>query len=259
MPLLTSPGVDNSVAIFFGDSYTDSTLYGLASLFRYKKEIKPLENRTVIFQDIDMHAPHGDNYNVLEMFYRRRQHLHELQSQDEQRVMMLDYVRRLLRILSWDALNHNPEDRIYSLLPQVYSESTNILKRQYTLPLLEYTFEEVSVNTNDKAHQYWKNASFAELKCPSTKCLPGFQPKYGLVNSPHTLLDEEHRTRCELCPENTIKLGTGDGSCTPCTGVLSVDNGKRTACIDPYTNKPLLFDDEQRVILCTSSGLGCVL
>ena len=73
------------------------------------------------------------------------------------------------------------------------------------------------------------------------------------------LLDEEHRIRCELCPVNTFKLGTGDGPCVPCTGVLNIDNGKRTACIDPYINKPLLFDEEQRLIVYVSSGSGCLL
>ncbi|XP_066936461.1 metabotropic glutamate receptor 4-like [Clytia hemisphaerica] len=65
--------------------------------------------------------------------------------------------------------------------------------------------------------------------------------------------------RCELCPINTIKLGYTDGPCVPCRGHLNIDNGMRTACVDPYTNVPIHIDDQQYHITIVFSAIGCCL
>ena len=181
-PLLTSPGVDNSAVIFFGDSYTDSTLHNLAALFKYKNEIKPLENRTIIFQDIKLHSTGGDNYNVIEMYYHRRQSLHYLRYQDEQQLMIADNIRLLLETLQWYVQHRDRTSTEYrKILEQVYSDGIHMLESRYTLPLLDWNFETVEMNLKDLTDQYLHKTSFTELKCPTPKCSPGYRPKYGLV------------------------------------------------------------------------------
>ena len=264
IPLLTTPGIENSTAVFFGDTMIDAVLPAIANKFKHKSEIKPLENRTIIFQDIS--SPSGgaaDNDNVIDMYFQSRQSLFYSNRIDERLTVVEMSASRILDSLDWYALIRNPNSKesYYRLLEKVYDDNFEYYLHQYryTLPLNQFFFEAVSISQKERTETFLNAATFKQYKCPSVNCLPGFQKKYGAVHRLDSLLDEEHRVRCELCPVNTIKLGMGDGPCVPCTGVLSIDNGKRTACVDPYTNKPLLFDEEQRLIVNISSGSGCLL
>ncbi|XP_066923468.1 G-protein coupled receptor family C group 6 member A-like [Clytia hemisphaerica] len=64
-------------------------------------------------------------------------------------------------------------------------------------------------------------------KCPVVNCGPGKYNIYGEVEG-------GYRYRCVLCPINHYKSTVGDDGCIPCIGKLSIDNGYRTKCIDPY-------------------------
>ena len=68
--------------------------------------------------------------------------------------------------------------------------------------------------------------------------------------------------KCELCPVNHFKVAQGnDVSCKQCTGKLSIDHGKRTACIDPYQEiAPDIWNAEFTFTFSISTvGLGMTL
>ena len=88
--------------------------------------------------------------------------------------------------------------------------------------------------------------------CQHPICTPGFQKIYGNVTNGFSW-------KCVLCPENTIKPLSGNGTCEECTGRFNVDDGKRTSCIDPFTNIHVDFNDTEFVFLVGLSGCGLLL
>eukprot|EP00111_Clytia_hemisphaerica_P007745 TCONS_00022494-protein len=64
-------------------------------------------------------------------------------------------------------------------------------------------------------------------KCPQEICVPGKHKVYREIAG-------GYGWRCDLCPVNYHKSTIGDNGCIPCHGRFSIDNGDRTACIDPY-------------------------
>jgi len=82
--------------------------------------------------------------------------------------------------------------------------------------------------------------------CPNIICKPGQHRAYGNITSGFSW-------KCVPCPRNHIKRIFGDSRCIPCTGVLSIDNGIRTRCVDPYTEfYEQLFNQEYVAILVLS-------
>ena len=91
--------------------------------------------------------------------------------------------------------------------------------------------------------------SYPSLKCCQLNCSAGLEKKYGqraLNITGNTNRNGKKELSfgmgCTLCPINHIKTGYVDGPCMSCVGVLSIDNGFRTKCIDPYTNYDLEMD-----------------
>ncbi|XP_066932269.1 uncharacterized protein [Clytia hemisphaerica] len=89
--------------------------------------------------------------------------------------------------------------------------------------------------------------------CEKPVCSKGYQLIYGNVS-------ESHFTwKCALCPKNTYKTMSGNTACQKCTGRYKIDNGKRTECIDPYTNRNIDFSNTEFVVLLALTVLGLTL
>ena len=77
------------------------------------------------------------------------------------------------------------------------------------------------------------------------------------------LFDKHHGPMCELCPINHVKYERKGGSamneCQRCRGRLSIDDGFRTSCIDPYENRILILLDLQTSILHVLIYSGLIL
>ena len=65
--------------------------------------------------------------------------------------------------------------------------------------------------------------------------------------------------KCVLCAKNTYKALRGDGECLKCMGRNSIDNGKRTACIDPYANRYINFSIPEFLVLMILNTFGLLL
>ena len=89
--------------------------------------------------------------------------------------------------------------------------------------------------------------------CPYLECKPGFFETYGNIT-------DGSSWKCQLCPKNYIKAIYGNNEkCTPCTGKLNVDNGKRTKCIDPYTDKNLNVFKSEKIFIMALCLVGFFL
>ena len=86
-------------------------------------------------------------------------------------------------------------------------------------------------------------------QCPVLSCQPGFYKSYQKVEHGFSWI-------CIPCPENHFKADAGNHECTPCKGRLSIDNGKRTACVDPYTNVSIDYSTKEFYITGSVSLLG---
>ena len=131
------------------------------------------------------------------------------------------------------------------------------------------------------------------MECPVPDCGPGYVNVYGKINSKNGSnysssfrdfenaskntyvvnesnesfsFDENHEPYCDLCPVNFVKYsigGIGGGGitngCRRCHGQLSIDNGARTSCIDPFKNRILKLLHMQTSILNVLVYSGLVL
>ena len=98
---------------------------------------------------------------------------------------------------------------------------------------------------------YMEKYPFKEptVKCSNISCPPGFYRRY-------TNTTFGYEWMCEPCPVNHFKANEGNETqCKRCSGVLSIDNGKRTRCIDPYTETPLQVTEE-RIFVLVLCGIG---
>ena len=85
--------------------------------------------------------------------------------------------------------------------------------------------------------------------CSNFVCGPGFFKTYTNITAGYTW-------KCEPCPVNHYKKTWGEASkCIPCNGVKSIDNGNRTACIDPYQEVSFEMTAE-RYFVCAICGFG---
>ena len=84
--------------------------------------------------------------------------------------------------------------------------------------------------------------------CTELICPPGFYKAYGNVTMGFAW-------KCEPCPVNFYKSNYGNTACFPCTGLKSVDDGKRTACVDPY-KEVLLESSSERYFVVAVCGIG---
>ena len=89
-------------------------------------------------------------------------------------------------------------------------------------------------------------------KCPKISCPPGFYRTYSNTTFGYEWV-------CEPCPVNHFKANDGNETqCESCSGVVSIDNGKCTGCIDPYTEIPLQITDE-RIFASVLCGIGLLM
>ena len=118
-----------------------------------------------------------------------------------------------------------------------------------------------------------ENHGFPVIKCPRLNCTPGYERRYSQL-AIHTNIisnyykqeyetEKKHETderrygmKCVLCPVDHVKPEYGDSPYIPCTGLLSIDNGMRTLCIDPYTDKDLKMSNLILFITYTSGITG---
>ena len=84
--------------------------------------------------------------------------------------------------------------------------------------------------------------------CTEVSCPPGSYKTYGNVTMGFAW-------KCEPCPVNYHKSNYGNTACLPCIGLKSVDNGKRTACVDPY-EEVLLESSSERYFVIAVCGIG---
>ena len=85
--------------------------------------------------------------------------------------------------------------------------------------------------------------------CPVLNCPPGFYRSYEKIPYGFSWI-------CTLCVKNHFKPDVGNHKCTPCKGRLSIDNGERTACIDPYTNVFVDYSSKEFYIVGSISLTG---
>ena len=85
--------------------------------------------------------------------------------------------------------------------------------------------------------------------CPVLNCEPGFYRSYEKITHGFSWV-------CIACPKNHFKPDAGNHECTLCKGRFSIDNGNRTACIDPYTNVFMDFSSKEFYIIGSASLLG---
>ena len=110
-------------------------------------------------------------------------------------------------------------------------------------------FGEIDILNPDDRHNFFK---VKQSICHKPTCRAGHHRVYGNVTNGYAW-------KCVLCPEDTHKRLSGDGNCMKCTGRFSIDNGKRTSCIDPYTNKSISMENEEFVFLVALSISGLLL
>ena len=89
-------------------------------------------------------------------------------------------------------------------------------------------------------------------KCPKISCPPGFYRTYSNTTFGYEWM-------CEPCPVNHFKTNDGnDTQCKRCSGVLSIDNGKRTGCVDPYTEIKKNLKTPEQIFVLSLSGSGLI-
>ena len=88
-------------------------------------------------------------------------------------------------------------------------------------------------------------------QCPILFCSPGSHLVYSKITHGFSWI-------CTPCPENHFKSDAGNHHCTPCKGQLSVDNGERTACVDPYTDLSVIYTSKEFYII-TSISMSVLL
>ena len=146
------------------------------------------------------------------------------------------------------------------IIHEVYNRKIDFqLMENFILPLTQFDSSGWSgAQGQVLSKNYLEKASFKPLYCqPNLTCPPGHHKQYGVVNITQDA-DEEHSFRCDLCPLNTIKIGFGDGPCVPCVGEFNIDNGERTACVDPFTDIKMYFNHEQRYMTITFASIGAL-
>ena len=96
-----------------------------------------------------------------------------------------------------------------------------------------------------------------ERPCQRVNCPPGYEQTYGGIDD--HLYDKKYGFKCQQCLPNHVKPFHGGGKCRKCVvDPYLVDNGKRTMCIDPYTNVDIEFSQLQFNLILIS-GTFCLL
>jgi len=85
-----------------------------------------------------------------------------------------------------------------------------------------------TLNTPTISHM--KSIGVKRTNCPGLICQPGHFKTYGNTSRFGS------GWKCVLCPKHFFKNMYGNHKCIPCFGRLSIDNGYRTGCVDPYKN-----------------------
>ena len=88
-------------------------------------------------------------------------------------------------------------------------------------------------------------------ECPEILCGPGYRYIYGNIS-------DGFSWKCERCAANYFKKDYGNTDCLPCSGALSIDNGKRTECVDPFKEKFLQYKTV-RIVVLAMSGTGALM
>ena len=256
-PFLNSHGAQNSIPIIFGPSLE---IHSLAALIKHKKDADQiLPNRVSIFLDIGM-LHQGDNENLINLFLSRRLRLFFIDAKSDDFTMSFknveEYVRTILGSIKQARLS-NPDLNV-GMIDKVYRRGQSLMiEFSYILPAVKYVGSTDQMKVLSEIYLS-KEINVKPVHCPKLTCPPGYHKQYGAVNITINA-DEEHSFKCDLCPLNTIKVGFGDGPCVPCTGQLSIDNGKRTACIDPFTEVKMFFNDQQNYLAINLAGLGTIV
>ena len=101
---------------------------------------------------------------------------------------------------------------------------------------------------------FLRDAKLREVKCVPKNCQPGFTQIYSSKQT--NLFDEENGFKCIQCPVNHYKPLYGNGRCITCdVEPFTLDDGKRTACMDRYTDIDIYFNDVQTYVLLASGSI----
>ncbi|XP_066933265.1 uncharacterized protein [Clytia hemisphaerica] len=96
----------------------------------------------------------------------------------------------------------------------------------------------------------WKGIPDVETShCSASNCAPGFYRSYEKIEHGFSWI-------CVRCLKNHHKPDFGNHLCYPCEGRLSIDNGERTACVDPYTNIFVSYQSKEFHIIGVISLVG---
>ena len=148
-----------------------------------------------------------------------------------------------------------------SLIPKFFNmfglEVANRVQFQST-KVFHFDYDEFDLTNFNRNHSQLLNSNnqsfIKSASCPLLTCQPGFHEKYGNVSNGYAW-------KCESCPVNHYKSVYGNTACEPCSGKLSVNNGDRTRCLDPYTDLPLQFSSEKIFVIsiCCVGMIGTLL
>ena len=95
-----------------------------------------------------------------------------------------------------------------------------------------------------------KNNSYL---CKTPLCVAGHHRIYGNVTN-------GFGWKCVLCPENTYtSFSSYARTCQKCSGRFNIDNGKRTDCVDPYTNIHTDFRNKEFIFFVALNCFGVFL
>ena len=138
-------------------------------------------------------------------------------------------------------------------------------KREFIFPLNYHRYiygDEMIDNhiVSTESEQLLREKHRSPTFCPTVICPPGQEKVHGNIQvAENNDFDAISGFKCRLCPSNTIKAGNGDGPCKRCDGKLSADNGLRTLCEDPFTNKSLSLDYNMKYTILGLIGIGAFL
>ena len=254
-PFLNQNGAQKSIVLFFGHTFEVGQMARSLSSREDFDQIFP--GRLLLFQDIDTFD--GDNKNIINLQYSMRTDLFFTKvGQPIPNYNMVTDVTSILKALNTALLIHESSSNA-EILQNVYKDIyEKVLNRyNYILPAIRHVWLESLIPIVSNA--YLDEAKFKPIFCrPDLICPPGHHKRYGNVNITKGA-DDEHSFKCDPCPLNTIKVDFADGPCVPCTGTLSIDNGKRTACIDPYNNVKMFFNQQQHILTLSLSCFGTFL
>ena len=264
-------GNEQSVFIVFGETYETSQMIEFFNLTGVMIVHDHYMNQFSHMQD---HMSLSGRITVVD---KRRSEFVETQEYDNN--FFFDWTIPLYR-LGFELQNFFISDHVNhaKVLQGVHKEFMNEMEN-YILPLdtriadlpLNRPMSKEQATSLTRKFLNEEPKRYPSIQCNKEYCPPGYEETYGKIaifkentdmNSTRSIEKDDEMSfgmRCTRCAVNHIKLGFGDGPCAPCTGTLSIDDGYRTQCIDPYSNHDLEIDQTLVAISFVLGIVGCLI